>query len=424
MLPKKWAFLPLLIAACHLGNGEIVANVTACRLVILLGLTRAIASGMLRWSPRNPLDASFGFFTVVALLVSLAHREDIASPFRQNLGLIFNVFGSYLYGKSFLQGTDFLTRFATGLAIVLVPLSLGLAVEKVARKNAYFLLGSGKLDVMMREGKVRASGPFRHPILSGTLGATSLPLMVFLWKRRRTLAVVGGAACFVIILSSASSGPLAALAASFLALWLWRWRKYIGPIQMAVFLFLLIMHLTSTRGVWYLMARMDLVGGSTGYHRAKLIDSAMMHLDRWWLCGTDFTRDWMFSGVSWSDRHTDITNYYLHMGVIGGLGLLAALVCILVSAFRSIGRGVKLGPPYRDENPVRYDLAFGAWCVGSALFAHALSFLSVSYFDQMYAMFYLMVGAVPGVVALLNDPSEGGDAQPSYTPPPVKVAFT
>ena len=406
LLPRRLAFLPLLIAACHLGNLEIAANVTACRLIILLGLLRAIGTNQLRWSLSNPLDASFGFFGFIAIVVSFAPREDIASPFRQNLGLILNVVGCYLYGKAFLHGSGFITRFATCLAIVLLPLSLGLAVEKVARKNAYFLLGSGKMSVMEREGKVRASGPFRHPILSGTLGATSLPLMIYLWRRKRTLAIVGASACMVIVVSSASSGPLAALGGAIFAMGLWKWRRHIGTIQKVAIALIIIMHFSSSRGIWYLMARMDLAGGSTGYHRAKLIDSAMSHIDKWWLAGTDYTRDWMFSGVSWSTRHTDITNYYLHMGVIGGLGLLLALVFILITAFRMLGRGVKFGPARFEDDPVRYDLAFGAWCLGAALFAHALSMLSVSYFDQMYAMFYLLVGAVPGAAALVADPGE------------------
>ena len=90
--------------------------------------------------------------------------------------------------------------------------------------------------------------------------------------------------------------------------------------------------------VWYLMARIDLVGGSTGWHRAYLIDQALMHLSEWWIAGTDYTRDWMPYGVSWSPDHSDITNHYILLGVTGGIALIAAHVAVLTLAFKGVGR--------------------------------------------------------------------------------------
>ncbi len=64
------------------------------------------------------------------------------------------------------------------------------------------------------------------------------------------------------------------------------------------------------------MARIDIIGGSQGYYRAQLIRSSLEHLSEWWATGTDYTRHWMSSGIYANNRHTDITNHFLAMGVM------------------------------------------------------------------------------------------------------------
>jgi len=92
---------------------------------------------------------------------------------------------------------------------------------------------------------------------------------------------------------------------------------------------------------YYLMARVDLSGGSTGWHRARLIESSMEHLGEWWFAGTDYTRHWMPTGVYFSPNHVDITNHYLAMGVLGGLPLLFLFVLLLVKGFSIVGHSVR-----------------------------------------------------------------------------------
>ena len=81
----------------------------------------------------------------------------------------------------------------------------------------------------------------------------------------------------------------------------------------------ILLDLVMKAPAYYIIARADIIGGSTGWHRAALIDSAIRHLNEWWLIGTDYTRNWMVTGVSWSADNTDITNHYLYLGVLGGL---------------------------------------------------------------------------------------------------------
>ena len=127
---------------------------------------------------------------------------------------------------------------------------------------------------------------------------------------------------------------------------------------------------------YYLIGRIDLTGSSTGWHRARLIESAFRHLNEWWLGGTDHTRHWMATGVVWSADHTDITNHYLHMGVIGGLPLMILFILVIAQAFRLIGKEL------RANSAAPGSSQFFLWTVGATLFTHAVTFISVSYFDQ------------------------------------------
>jgi hypothetical protein len=136
------------------------------------------------------------------------------------------------------------------------------------------------------------------------------------------------------------------------------------------------------RPVYYLIGEIDLTGSSTGWHRARLIESSLQHLGEWWLAGTDYTRHWMATGVSWSPNHTDLTNHYIALGVYGGLPLLLTFVAVMAVSFRNVGRNLAAtqwaGPS-----------SFVAWTAGSALFAIAVTSVSISYFDQSVLWLYM-----------------------------------
>lgn len=73
----------------------------------------------------------------------------------------------------------------------------------------------------------------------------------------------------------------------------------------------------------------------------------------------------MPTGVHWSAEHTDITNYYIKMGVVGGLPLMVLLILVLWTGFRYAGQASR---SHIDSDSGK---AFVAWCLGSSLFAHA-----------------------------------------------------
>jgi hypothetical protein len=393
-VPRRLAFLPLLIAAYHFPNMSILGmgafHFSITRLLIVVGLIRAVFSGNLVWSRRNPLDLIVAVWAGIAIISSLAHESEELNPWVFRMGLVFNVAGTYLCARAYIRDLEAFATFAKCLMPVLVLLAFFMMLEKATGRNPYALLGASEIATV-RDGHVRAGGPFGHPILAGTAGASSLAIVLSLWRRKRPWAVAGAVACGLITFSSASSGPVMTLAFTLVALGFWRWRTKMRQIRWAVLILLICLHMVMKVPVWYLLGRIDITGSSTGFHRAELINSAIVHLNEWWFLGTDHTRHWMATGVSWSQNHTDITNHYLQMGVLGGLPLMFSFIAILVKAFQLLGR--RMAELRRAHNTAEFVI----WCVGATLFAHSMTFLSVAYFDQNTVLFCLAVGVVPAL---------------------------
>ena len=96
----------------------------------------------------------------------------------------------------------------------------------------------------------------------------------------------------------------------------------------------------------------------------------------------------MPTGVSWNPKHTDITNHYLEMGVLGGLPATFLFVSLLVTGFAFVGRIVRFGEGLTPEQ------RFFVWTLGAALFAHVATCISVSYFDQSVFFIYLTLAGI------------------------------
>jgi hypothetical protein len=395
-VPRRFAYVPLLIAACHFQNVPIVemfGAFTITKLVILAGLFRAARERSLIWSASQRLDLWMAIWAGWMILSGLAHDPKDHNPITVRLSQVYSVVGTYLYARAFLRNHNDVLRFCKCLAVVVLPLALAVLVEKATIRNFYETIAGATEGLHVREGRVRAAGPFSHPILLGTFAATSIPLLAMLLRRDRRWAIAGAIACVTIVYCSASSGPILTLLSGLLALALWRWRTSVGWIRRGVIVAFVALQLVMQAPVWYLMARIDLAGGSTGWHRAELIQQALNHLGDWWLIGTDYTRQWFAYGVGWSEYHTDITNHYLQMGVTGGLPLMFCFIAILAKAFQLLGRRIRL--MRSAGGPCEFSL----WCAGAALFAHCVTLFSISYFDQSVVTFSLLLGAMPGLCA-------------------------
>jgi hypothetical protein len=169
-------------------------------------------------------------------------------------------------------------------------------------------------------------------------------------------------------------------------------------MRIAAIIIYILLEIFMKPPAYYLLARIDLTGSSTGWHRAELIHTAIKHLDEWYLSGTDYTRHWMPTGVSWNENHTDITNHYLSYAVLGGLPLMGLFIMALWFGFRYVGKALTQSPQADSAQNFRI------WCIGAALFTHAATCISVSYFDQSFVFLYMNL-AISGSLYACTTPN-------------------
>ena len=391
-LPRRWALLPLLIGTCcvpfYIGFGLAGFNFNPVRLLIAVGILRIAIRGEAPAGSANGIDYAILAWAAWLLASSFFHDDPLAT-FKFRMGLAYDVLGIYALVRVLCRSIDDVINICRIAVIALAPLAVEMLYEKATGNNLFAFLG-GVGDVsMIREGHVRANGPFGHPILAGTIGGVSLPLMVGLWKmNHRFLAGLGIAVCLAIVFSSGSSGPILSALSGLFALWMWRYRRRVRSIQLMAIAAYIALDIVMKDPAYFLIARVDLVGGSTSWYRARLIQAAFEHLGEWWLAGTDITRHWMWVPKSFSPNQTDITSYYIQMGVWGGLPLMLLFIFVLIRAFGGVTQVL------RREANLQYGSGFLVWTFGCSLFALATTSFSISYFDQSFVFLYVVLGAI------------------------------
>ena len=87
------------------------------------------------------------------------------------LGIVFNVSLIYFLVRIWCGSVDEVVGVVAAIAVVLLPVALEMVFEQAAGKNLFATLGGISETVIERNGRLRAQGPFRHPILAGTVGA-------------------------------------------------------------------------------------------------------------------------------------------------------------------------------------------------------------------------------------------------------------
>ena len=406
VLPRRLAVVPLLVGACYSGPLAVIdvgpASLTVFRVLVFVGVLRVLGRGERIEGGLNRVDGLVVSWGVVLVLTGLLHAEG-ALTYRA--GLIVNDVGGYILLRVFIRDIDDVRHVAKVLSIVLIPVALAMLLEKATGRNLFATLG-GFADPNIRDGLIRARGPFVHPILAGTVGATSLALVATQWKRHRKHAIAGILACLGIVFACTSSGPLMVLIFLLVGLGFWRVRDQMRAVRWLALAAIIALDIVMKDPVYFLMARIDLTGSSKGYHRAQLIRSSIEHLDEWWLAGTDYTRHWMATGIHANSQHTDITNHLLANGVLGGLPLMTVFVLVLVAGFGAVGKAL------RASKAAPVEQQWLIWTLGAVLFAHVANFFSISLFDQSIVFFYLVLACIGGALAIQPAPESAVAPEP------------
>ncbi len=405
-LPRRTAIVPILVLLCFIPSAQRVVilglDFTFTRIAIVAGFMRILMKseyGKLRW--RAP-DTILVVWAIVESIAYVSLHGDFSS-FIFISGQMFDALGSYFLFRTLVRGLPDVMLVARAFALLAIPVALLFLIEKATGRNLFGIFGGVPFLTMVREGRLRCQGAFPHPILAGTFWASVLPLIGALYfsKRTRRLALVGTASGLLIIFLCASSTPIGTTALAVFGACIVPWRRFLPLMRVGAVVMLCGLHAVMKQPVWHLLSRIDLTGGSDGYHRFLLVDRAIAFFSEWAANGTLDTAHW-----GWGLE--DVTNQYVLEGVRGGALTLALFITMLVMCFSRVGRTSRA---LVGDKP-----AFAmAWALGLALMVHAANFVAVSYFGQVTVGWYLTLALI---VSLHQSLSTHRAAIPTAMPRP------
>ena len=88
-----------------------------------------------------------------------------------------------------------------------------------------------------------------------------------------------------------------------------------------------------------------------------------------------------------------MTNTFISMGIKSGLAGIALLIVLLVCCFRSLGNA--LAAVRVDPNARSTELML--WALGVTLAVHIINWLGITYFDQIYVVWFLQLAAISNI---------------------------
>jgi hypothetical protein len=418
---RRSVIAPFLAAAILIPLDQVVVlgplHFPMLRVLLLFGMIRMgwgkisskseiFSSGMTR------LDKAVIWFALFTFLNALLLWRDTGMLVRQT-GDLYTLFGIYFLMRHLIRDGEDSDKAVRALACIAVIVAGVMTYEQITGRNPYALLGGANASfygvLITREDRLRSVAGFGHPILAGTFGAILVPLFIGLWlkdKKNLKITLAGLAACTVIVWASASSTPLLAYAGGLMALCMWPLRDLMRPIRWGIVLTLVSLHMVMKAPVWQLIDRVNIVGGSSGYHRYQLVDQCIRHFNDWWLFGVKDTGVWGWD--MW-----DTANQYVSVADSTGLIPLILFIAILTYGFKYVVKARKAW--VGNRNMELYN-----WALGAALFANAVGFFGISYWDQTQVVWYTFLAII--TAAYFAVPAESTVAVPAPEEP-VKLAM-
>jgi hypothetical protein len=390
-LPRRQAIVPLLVAFFLVPMNQVLVlgafHFPMLRVAILIGWIRLT---MMRISGKRKI-CSGGFNSIDKLIIYLSILTvlDAVLLWRQmgafinGLGLFYSALGGYFLLRGLIQDEEDIDLTIRTFSYISVVIAIIMLVEIRTASSPYTFLGGGgqalQEHIMERDGRYRALASFAHPILAGTFGAILFPLFLGLWLKGKSkaTAAIGMVASTTVMLSSASSTPTLAYMGSILAFGFWPIRKDMRKLRWGIVAGLAGLQLVMKAPIWALIARVDIIGGSSGYHRYQLVDSFIWHFADWWLLGAKDTSNW---GV----ETYDLANQYVAVGATSGLIPFALLIALIAMGFKYVG----IARQGSEENKKQ---ALFAWALGATLFANTLAFFGISFTDQTSVVWYALL---------------------------------
>lgn len=382
---REYIIVPLILVACFITNMQRISiagvDFSMLRIITILGLLRIAVRGERLSMTFNTIDKIMVYYSIIRIITyTILWSSGSALVFM--LGQSLDTLGAYFLIRLAINDLTEYDVIIKTIVFSSIFISIFMVVEHLSGGRNIFYIFGGVLEFSeIRNGRLRAQGAFGHSILAGTFGATFLPLCWGLWNRNyKFLAFCGAIASLIITFASSSSGPVLALITGFFGILFWNFRKFTKIARNSFFLMVVFLHLVMKAPVWHLISRIDVVGGSTGYHRFLLIDAFVNNFVNWLAFGVRETR-------AWGHGLQDITNQYILEGVRGGIIPLILFIIVIIKCFKTIG--VVRARVVDDVNLQKY-----VWAMGVSLLTHIVSFISVSYFEQLVFFYYLLIALI------------------------------
>ena len=399
VLPREKAIIPFFAGAILIPIDQILLigplHFPMLRVLLIFGFARMFWAKLSGTDPifsggMNAIDKAMLVLSVFTAVDGvLLWREAGALVFQ--LGNMYTTLGVYFLVRFLIRDEEDVRRTLRVWAVVMVFIAIIMVGEQVTGKNFLYKAIGGvhanlAEEVNMRDGSVRATGSFAHPILAGTFGGFSLPLFVGLWWRNkgdRKFAACGAIGSVVMAITASSSTALLGGLGGLVGLGFWLMRRRMRLVRWGIIGILAVLQMMMKSPVWHIISDIDITGSSSSYHRYMLVDQCIRHFWDWFLVGTkDFG--------SWGWDMWDLSNQYVAAADTTGLVPVIALITILVVGFKYIGRARRAAETDKHEE-------LFIWALGACLFANLVAFFGISYFDQTIVGWYAVLAMIAAV---------------------------
>jgi hypothetical protein len=381
-LPRKKAITPFLLAIFAIPLGQVIVlggiHFTAHQILILTVLARMAAFGGSEgrfaggFNVLDKLVVLWSLFELIMLCLQWMEAQALI----KGLGDLVVSLGGYLAVRFLIPDLETVRHTVKVFAACCVIQGACMVSELFTHQNVFSSFGAN--PPTMRNGNIRAEGAM-GTLHGGTFAGVSIPLFLWLWTERksRTAACAGLVGAAAMVFASHASTSWMATGASLVGLCFWPLRKKMRLIRWALVAILMGLHLLMNGPVWSLIAKIDVTGGSSSYHRYYLVDNCIRHFGDWWLIGYRYYGNWGFD--MW-----DLCNQFVVAALTGGLVSLVLFIGIYSRSFGAIGTARKLA-----EGDRRQEWFF--WCLGAVLFSNVVASFGINYISQLLVAFYSLL---------------------------------
>lgn len=389
--PRKYVIVPLLLCTFLVPRGQEIylagLHLYVRLILVIVGFARMARDKFRIAGGFNSLDKLF--IVWVCYRGSATTVTNWPSSTMEQIQILVQSMLGYFLLRYLIQNEEDVARAVKTLAVIALILGLCMVFEHHFLVNPFGVyLGGAPMTPEIRNGSARAQAAFGHSILAGCFGGTLVPLFIWLWKKNaKGAATAGVLGSTAMVLSANSSTPLLAYTAGCLGLLFWPLRRNMKTVRWVIVGTLAILALVMKAPVWFVIAHINVVGGSGGYDRAILIDTCMRHIRDWWLIGTN-------QNGSWGWDMWDLSDQFVAEAETGGLVTIVCFIAIIAKCFSRLGTMRKRSAP-------KNQLLF--WCLGSVMLAHIFAYFGVAYWDQTQMWWFAFLAMISAATRALDE---------------------